>query len=143
MAAHWRRLEALYASAAINRLFPSVLTIVGEGRARIEASIGPEHFHAAGAADGAVYFKVLDDAAFFAANSLVEDVFVLTTNFTVGLTRPLGPGQVVAEGTWTSGTRRTLFAEARLSDDAGAEVARGSGVFLRSRILLASLPGCA
>jgi len=143
MLAHCRRLEPLHAPAAINRRFPPVLPVVDEARARMEASIAPEYFHAAGAAHGTVYFRLLDDAAFFAAGSLVDDVFVLTTSFAVGLTRPLDPEQVIAEGTWTSGTRRTLFAEARLSDDAGAEVARGSGVFLRSRILLASPPGYA
>lgn len=141
--AHFRGLERLYAAAAINRLFPSHLLIGTAGACRIEAEITPAHFHAAGAAHGAAYFKLLDDAAFFAANSLVGDVFVLTTNFTVLLTRPIGEGTVVAEGRWVSGHRRTLFAEARLTGPDGEEVGRGSGVFMRSRIQLATLPGYA
>jgi acyl-coenzyme A thioesterase PaaI-like protein len=36
------------------------------------------HHHSIHAVHGSVYFKALDDAAFFAVNSLVEDVFVLT-----------------------------------------------------------------
>lgn len=140
---HRRRLEALYASAPINRLFPSKLFLPSQGVARIEADIKPEHFHAAGAAHGTAYFKLLDDAAFFAANTLVSEVFVLTTNFTISLARPLKPGRVVAHGRWTSGERRTLFAEARLTGPDGVEAGRGSGVFMRSRIPLASLPGYA
>ena len=37
-------------------------------------------FHAAGAGHGTIYFKMLDDAAFYAANSMVEEQFVLTTD---------------------------------------------------------------
>ncbi len=42
-----------------------------------------------GAVHGAHYFLVWDNAAFFAANALVEDVFVLMISFTTGLTRPV------------------------------------------------------
>ena len=84
---------------------------------------------------------MLDDAAFYAANSLVTDRFLLTTAFNLLLTRPLREGPVVAEGRWISGQRRVLIADARLIDAEGEEVARGTGTFMRSRIPLASLPG--
>ncbi len=42
-----------------------------------------------GAVHGAHYFLVWDNAAFFAANVLMEDVFVLMISFTTGLTRPV------------------------------------------------------
>ena len=45
-----------------------------------------------GAAHGTSYFKMLDDAAFYAANSLVTDRFLLTTAFNLLFTRPLGAG---------------------------------------------------
>ncbi len=45
-----------------------------------------------------VYFKALDDAAFFAANSVVEDVFVLTTNFNIQLLRTVTEGTLIATG---------------------------------------------
>ena len=72
-ALHWRALEQLYASAPINRLFTSQLEIVAEGSARITFDIDQRYFHAAGAAHGTIYFKMLDDAAFYAANTLVTD----------------------------------------------------------------------
>ena len=46
-------------------------------------------FHAADAAHGTVYFKMMDDAAFYACNSLVTDRFLLTTAFNLLFTRPL------------------------------------------------------
>ncbi len=140
-AAHFRALQNLYAEAPINRFFQSALTITNEGAARIDFVLDERHFHAAGAAHGTSYFKMLDDAAFYACNSLVSDRFLLTTAFNLLLTKPLGPGPVVAEGRWVSGRRRVLVGEARLIDASGEEVARGTGTFMRSRIALAGLPG--
>lgn len=142
-AAHYRALEQLYAAAPINQLFDSRLDIPGAGEARISFVVDERHFHAAGAAHGTSYFKMLDDAAFYAANSLVTDRFLLTTQFSLVLTRPLAAGPVVAEGRWVSGQRRVFIAEARLVDAGGEEVARGTGTFMRSRIPLATLPGYA
>ncbi|MES2497410.1 MAG: PaaI family thioesterase [Pseudomonadota bacterium] len=139
--AHYRALEALYAAAPINRLFQSRLEITGEGLARIHFQVDPSHFHAAGAAHGTTYFKMLDDAAFYAANSLVNDFFLLTTAFNLLLTRPMKEGPVIAEGRWVNGRRRVLVADARLIDSDGEEVARGTGTFMRSRIPLATLAG--
>lgn len=78
-ALHWRALEGLYASAPVNGLFDSTLEIVGGGLSRIAFAVEERHFHAAGAAHGTIYFKMLDDAAFYAANTLVTDRFLLTT----------------------------------------------------------------
>ena len=141
--AHYRALESLYAAAPINGMFRSKLEIIGEGQARIRFDIEPGHYHAAGAAHGTTYFKMLDDAAFYAANSLVNDFFLLTTAFNLLLTRPIKAGPVVAEGRWVNGRRRVLVADAWLLDADGEQVARGTGTFMRSRIPLATLPGYA
>ena len=140
-ALHFAALEALYASAPVNTLFPSKLTIVGEGRSRIEFVVEERLHHAAHAAHGTIYFKMLDDAAFYAANSLVTDRSLLTTAFNLHFTKPIRSGRVVAEGRWVSGRRRVFVAEARLTDAEGDEIGRGTGTFMRSRIALSSLPG--
>ncbi|MEG3163726.1 PaaI family thioesterase [Sphingomonas sp. PB2P19] len=139
--AHFRALESLYAQAPINRFFESSLEIPESGVARIRFTIDERHYHAGGAAHGTSYFKMLDDAAFYAANSLVTDRFLLTTAFNLLLTRPLKAGPVIAEGRWISGKRRVFVADARLIDSDGEEAARGTGTFMRSRIPLAGLPG--
>jgi uncharacterized protein (TIGR00369 family) len=138
---HWRALESLYRSAPINALFASDLTITGEGASRIAFEIDSRCYHAAGAAHGTIYFKMLDDAAFYAANTLVTDRFLLTTSFNLHFSRPLRQGPVIAEGRWISGRRRVLVAEARLVDAEGEEIGRGTGTFMRSRIALSSLDG--
>jgi len=140
---HWHALEGLYASAPVNRLFQSELRITGEGRSRITFLVDESCHHAAGAAHGTIYFKMLDDAAFYAANTLITDRFLLTTSFNLHFTKPVRHGTVVAEGRWISGRRRVLVAEARLIDGEGEEIGRGTGTFMRSRIPLSGLEGYA
>ena len=140
-AAHLRGLEALYGSAPINHLFESRLALSTVGQAQIHFTVSTSAFHAAGAAHGTLYFKMMDDAAFYAANSLVTDRFLLTTAFNLHFTRPMREGPMVAEGKWISGKRRVFVAEARIVDLGGEEFARGTGTFLRSHIALSGLDG--
>ena len=139
--AHLRALEALYASAPVNGLFASQLTLPEAGRSEISFTVAPESFHAAGAAHGTLYFKMLDDAAFYAANGLVSDRFLLTTAFNLHFTKPMRVGEARAEGRWISGKRRVFVAEARIVDAEGEECARGTGTFMRSHIALSGLDG--
>jgi len=139
--AHLRALEALYASAPINRMFESRLTLPEAGRSEIRFSVSPDTFHAAAAAHGTLYFKMLDDAAFYAANGLVSDRFLLTTAFNLHFTKPMRSGEARAEGRWVSGKRRVFVAEARIIDCEGEECARGTGTFMRSHIALSGLDG--
>ncbi|MEP7221609.1 MAG: PaaI family thioesterase [Novosphingobium sp.] len=140
-ALHWRALERLYTHAPINRLFESQIEIIGEGAARIRFRVDESVYHAAGAAHGTIYFKMLDDAAFYAANTMVTDRFLLTTSFNMHFIRPVRSGMITAEGRWTSGRRRVLVAESRLIDEDGEEIGRGTGTFMRSRIPLSGLAG--
>ena len=142
-AAHYRALSSLYAAAPINNFFASKLTITAPGESRIDFEVQARDFHAAGAAHGTIYFKMLDDAAFYAANSLVPDRFLLTTQFNLLFTRPIKEGPVTAFGRWVSGRRRVYVADARLVDSTGEEVGRGTGTFMRSGFPLADLPGYA
>jgi uncharacterized protein (TIGR00369 family) len=140
-AAHRRALESLYRHAPVNGLFESRIEIAEPGLARIRFEVREELFHAAGAAHGTLYFKMMDDAAFYACNSLVADRFLLTTAFNLLFTRPLRAGPATAEGRWVSGRRRVLIGEARLLDSDGELAASGTGTFMRSHIPLSGLPG--
>jgi uncharacterized protein (TIGR00369 family) len=127
---HFRLLERLYAEAPCNKHLGPVLE-VGEGHAVVRIPVTEGLFHAMHAVHGSYYFKALDDAAFFAVNSVVTDVFVLTVSFSVQFLRPASSGTLVAEGRLVK-TGTLLFADAVLRDDAGRDLARGSGVFARS-----------
>jgi uncharacterized protein (TIGR00369 family) len=128
---HFRKLERMYADAPINEYFRPALRIE-QGFAEVTIPIRPELFHAAGAAHGAVYFKAMDDAAFFAANSLIQDVFVLTVSFNVFFTRPISEGVMKATGRAVHRSRRLIIAEAQLVNGHDVEIARGTGSFMPS-----------
>ena len=130
----------MYHAAPINEYFAPKLRIPEAGVAELRLVIRPDFHHAAGAAHGVVYFKALDDATFFAANSLVEDVFVLTVSFNLYFTRPVSEGEVVARGRVVSRSKRLYVAEGVIEDARGREVARGSGTFMPSTMTLADLP---
>lgn len=133
---HFRKLERMYHQAApINRFYRPTLS-VSHGAAELRMPVRPELFHAAHAVHGSVYFKALDDAAFFAVNSLVTDVFVLTVSFTIYLTRPITEGTLRAMGRVVHRSRNLFLAEAELQDGQERQVGRGSGSFMRSKIAL-------
>ena len=127
---HFRKLERMYHAAPINEFFKPKLS-VQKGKAEMRAEVRPEFFHAARAIHGAVYFKALDDAAFFAANSLVEDVFVLTINFNLYLLKPLDKGLIIARGSVLYESNNSLIGESVLYDQDENQIARGTGTFIR------------
>ena len=132
---HYRKLENMMHSAALVSLTGARVKI-SERTAEITLPVKREFFHAAGALHGALYFMALDNAAFFAVNSVVEDVFVLTTSFTIYITRPVSQGVIRAVGRVVNSSRTQHIAESVLYDGEGKEIARGSGVFVRSKIPL-------
>ncbi len=132
---HYARLVRTYLDSPTNAYYKPRLHIE-EGSARLEIDVRKELFHAADAVHGSHYFKALDDSAFFAVNSLVTDVFVLTATFTVNLMRPISSGVLIAEGRVVNSSARLFSAESVLCDEGGRQLARGSGTFMRSRIRL-------
>jgi uncharacterized protein (TIGR00369 family) len=132
---HCRKLERMYAAAPCNAYYAPRIKIA-HARAELIIPVQPQFFHSAGAAHGVLYFKALDDAAFFAANSLVKDRFALTVSFHLHLLRPVASGSIRAVGEVVQYTRRLIVAESRVFNDASDEIARGSGTFARSRIAL-------
>ena len=100
---HFVALQNMCLAAPISELYhPSIE--ISDSEATIEIEVSEQFFHAAGALHSSVYFKMLDDAAFFAANSLERDVFVPTTSFTTYLTRPVSSGTLRSLGVWSIAT---------------------------------------
>lgn len=137
---HWRALESMYQAAPINSIYQPTMT-VSEGEARIEIDITEQLHHSAGAVHGSVYFKMLDDAAFFAANSLEPDFFVLTNSFTTYLTRPVSEGKLISVGTVVNQNKSQFIADSVVYDSKGNEIGRGNGIFVRSKMPLEKAMG--
>ena len=129
---HHRKLERMYLAAPTNEYYRPVMR-VGAAEAEVAIQVRPEFFHAASAVHGSVYFKLLDDAAFFAVASILPDVFPLTVGYTVHLTRPISAGEMRARGRVVHRGSRLYLAEAELVDGAGVPLGRGTGSFMPSR----------
>jgi uncharacterized protein (TIGR00369 family) len=132
---HFRKLERMYLRAPGNDFYAPKLTI-SHAASELVIPIDRRFHHSAGGAHGSVYFKALDDAAFFAVNSLVEDVFVLTVTFTTYLTGPISEGHMRAVGKVVHASRSFFLGESVVYDAEGREIGRGSGSFTRSKVAL-------
>ena len=137
-ALHYKKLQRMYLeSASINVSFFETTKIkIENARATVSLEIDPKYFHALGAIHGSVYFKLLDDSAFFAVNSIVTDVFVLTTNFSVNIVRPVSKGIITAIGKVKFSSSNLWIAESSIVDYKGREIAFGTGHFVRSKVPL-------
>lgn len=135
---HLKRLENMYLSAPINEFYLPTIQI-SNGKSIIEMDVKSEYFHAADGVHGSVYFKMLDDAAFFAVNSVVEDVFVLTASFNTKLIRPINSGKLIAKGELLKNLGNKLLARAKLFNEKGKLIASGEGVFVKSKKALAEI----
>lgn len=134
---HFGKLRNMYLNANVNtQIYNSTECKIELEKAVISITISEKFFHALGAIHGSVYFKLLDDAAFFAANSIVEDVFVLTTSFNLNIIRPANSGKITAVGKVRYKSRNLFVAESTLYNEAGKEIAFGTGNFAKSKIEL-------
>lgn len=134
---HFDKLERMYLSANINTMmFDTTEVKIGKNTAEIGLTISEKYFHALGAIHGSVYFKLLDDAAFFAVNSAVTDVFVLTKTFNIQLKRPVINGKLKAVGTLEESSDYSFIGKSELLNEEGKVVAFGSGEFVKSKVQL-------
>ncbi len=133
---HFRKLEKMYLNANIQKmLFETTAISISEGSSEITLDIHKKYFHALNAIHGCIYFKLLDDSAYFAANSIVEDYFLLTTNFTTQLTRPASKGSLKAVGKVRFISKNLWIAESTIYNN-GKEIGFGTGHFAKSKIQL-------
>jgi len=127
---HAHKLAQLFLHAPIQAGFPGIQIHLAPGSCSILAPVRPEHFHGGMALHGSVYFKMLDDAAYFACATLSPDHFLVTASFEIRLLQPVTAGILTATGTCTAHNSRMLKAAAVLRDEARTIVAEGSGTFV-------------
>ena len=134
---HFKKLERMYLSAPVNnQIYTGITITISDQKAELTLKIEEKFFHAANAIHGSVYFKMLDDAAFFAVNSIIEDVFVYTVSFNVQLLRPVSSGIIKSIGELKFKSSNLFIADSTLLDENNKLVGRGSGNFMKSKIEL-------
>ena len=132
---HYRKLEHMYLHAKMHQqVYTGLRLNIEAGKATVEYTVDDRVHHAAGAMHGAVYFKLLDDAAYFAVASEVREVFVLTKQFNVDLIRPHVEGKITSVGKIVERPSEYAFiAEAELKNAFGKVLGIGRGEFVKGR----------
>lgn len=139
---HYKKLEQIYLRAPYNvSLYDDTTIRISEGRAEISTRVNPRHHHGAGALHGSGYFRLLDDAAFFAINSTVTAAMVYTVSFTTQFLRPVQSGIITAVGEIKHSTSNLFIGESSLYNEKGQLIALGRGDFMKSKIDLHTIPG--
>ena len=134
---HFQKLRNMYLGTKVNtQIFDTTECKIELEKATISLTISDKYFHALGAIHGAVYFKLLDDAAYFAAQSVIEDAFLLTSTFQTNIIRPANKGKITSVGKIRSQSKNLIIGEATIYNEAGKEIAFGTGHFMRSKIEL-------
>lgn len=128
---HLRALERMYHSAPCNRtLMPEMR--LEKGRSTLTMKATPEMYHSGGSLHGHIIFKMLDDASFFAANTLFTDFLLVTAQFNLYFIRPGFEGRLTAYGSVKYRTFNMAVAEAEVFGERGKQLAKGSGLFYKS-----------
>lgn len=132
---HYTFLENLYKQGNINEThFPDAEITVASEKAQISCTINEQWHHAKGSMHGAIFFKMLDDAAYFAAASVEKDKFLVTKSYALDFIRPHVDGKITAEGTLQSRTDQEYIASAVLKNEQGKIIGKGQGVFVKSKL---------
>lgn len=138
---HFKKLENLFLSANIQQLFPGIGIEITEAETYISWPVAHSHFHGGNALHGAAYFKLLDDAAYFAAAAKYATHFLVTATYTIKFLKPIKSGLLTAKGIVTHSSGKRLTSESRLFNEQGDLLAEGSGIFVPTNTLWTSLNG--
>jgi uncharacterized protein (TIGR00369 family) len=135
---HFRTLEIIFGKTPIHKYWQCTVAIK-KAKAEIVMPVRADFFNPLRSLHGSAYCKALDTAMFFAANSLVADVLLVTTNLNIHFLSPISSGKLTAIGRVVQKTRRQVVADGSAFDETGRELARASGTFIPSSIALRDL----
>ena len=138
--AHYKKLEKIYLNANLNKeIYSDTEIIISNNYSEIKMPIKEDYFHALKAIHGSIYFKMLDDAAFFAAQSVVEDYMLLTASFNITFKMPVQNGYIKSIGKLCSASEQGFTADAKMYNSKNEIVAFGNGIFKKSKISIDSI----
>ena len=138
---HYRKLENLFYAAPVQKLYPGIRININHETCLITYPVNSAHFHGGNALHGAVYFKLMDDAAYFAVSSIEHSTFVVTAGFDIKLLKPITTGTISAIGKLEQSKGKIYTATAELLDANGEKLATAKGIFIKTNKALQSLPG--
>ena len=79
---------------------------------------------------------MLDDAAFFAVNAIIDDFLAFTASFETKFFKPVDSGKLIAIGKVNKEDGKKIEANAELFDENGNLIATGAGLFIKTKKLI-------
>ena len=137
---HLEKLENMYLSDPVNKEFNPGVTIL-EGEAEIHIPVRKKVSNADGSIIGCICYKLMEDAAILAVNSIVNDVQVSASNFNVYLSNTAASRELTARAKFMGNSGNQILVETVVLDDNRNEIARGNGAFIKSSTELNQLDG--
>lgn len=139
---HYRNLERMFHSAPINKeLIDGAELSVTHHCAELVLPMQEKFYHAADSLHGAIYFKLLDDSAYFAAASAEREFFLYTKCYKIHFKRPVKGGVLTAKGKLIEQGEKEWLAKSEIFNAQDKLVATGEGVFVKSQLLLQQQAG--
>jgi acyl-coenzyme A thioesterase PaaI-like protein len=136
-AAHCRKLESMYLSAPCNEHYEPGIK-VSEGEAEIVIPVHEKLLDATGSVHGSVFHRAMNDAALFAASSVVPKHLMATAGFDIQVSGSIADGELVARGRLIGCSGDECTAEAVVQDGEGVELGRASGRFVKTELPLSA-----
>ena len=139
-AAHCRKLESMYLNAPCSEYYEPGIR-VSEGEAEVVIPIRDDLLDAVGCVHASVLHGAMNDAALFAANSIVPRELMRSAGFNILFTGSLAAGRIVARGRVIGIPEDHYLTEVVALDGEGRELGRGTGTFVKTDIPLSSAVG--
>lgn len=133
---HFHKLRNMYLAAPLHKSYTGIEIEIKEEQSTITLDVTENFHHAGGSMHGSVYFKLLDDAAYFSVQSILTDFFIVTTQFNIQMFRPVVQGQLRAVGHVDQISRQLYVAGSVIYDEKNRKIGMGQGQFMKSNVKL-------
>lgn len=135
MKKHYEGLERLHLKSVTNNTLKSNIKI-SQGEAELTFNSNKLMHNALKEIHNAYYFMALETVSFYAANSLIEDVLLFTKSFEITFSKKTTSDKFIAKGKFNEKSMGNYIITAELYDFKDNIIAKGKGIFRRSKNLL-------
>lgn len=109
---------------------------VKKGESTLAMDVHPSCLNLVGTLHGSLYFKLMDDACFFAALSMNHHAFVATATFTIHYFTPVSSGRLTAKASVVEQMNSKYMCECVIVDQDTTKIGYGSGLFVAPKVPL-------
>ncbi|RAP30762.1 thioesterase [Candidatus Marinamargulisbacteria bacterium SCGC AG-343-D04] len=106
---------------------------MNDGKSTLSCVISNTILNLVGIVHGAIYFKLMDDACFFAALSIENSHFVATADFNIHYIKPASKGRLTAYAHIVNHRKNRYLCACDIKNDAGELCAHGTGTFVEPK----------